>query len=137
LGQVFGGSGLGSQKAAESVRGLLEREEQRLRRELEVTRARIKGEQVNLRRLGLSTMSDAFETWDNLVDKQGKQFKRGLIFTGVSVGLSAVSSASRPIGSFTPPQANALIARLREKRITDPFLEDGIRKIAMTSGKPR
>ena len=125
-----------TEKGVAAEKSFLTREEQRLHGEIDRTRARIRQDQTNLRRLGLPTVQNAFETWEKLTDDERRQLWKGTLLSALTVSLEAVKTASRPIGSFTPPQANALITRLRAKGITEPFLEEAIRKVAMTSGKP-
>jgi hypothetical protein len=124
------------QKGANAASAFLDHEERRLRSEIDRSRARIKDDQKNFQRLGLATVSDAFDTWETLADDRRRDLEKGTILSALTLGLQAIKLASLPIGGFTPPQANSLIARLRAKGITEPFLEEGIRKVAMTSGKP-
>ncbi len=120
--------------AAESA--FLLAEQQRLETEMATLRRGIKNDQQALKRLGLPTVSDAFETWENLSEEQRQTLWKDTIVGTVSVGLQAISVASRPLGSFTPPQANALISRLRAAGANDPFVEATIRQVAITPGKP-
>jgi hypothetical protein len=125
-----------TQTGIDEEKTFLDREERRLREAIDHSRARIKEDQKSFQRLGFATVSDAFETWGSLADDERRELWKGTILSALTLGLQAIEMASRPIGSFTFRQANSLITRFRAKRISEPFLEQGIRKVAMTSGKP-
>jgi hypothetical protein len=100
------------------------------------TRARIKDDQNQLQRLGIPVVADAFETWAALGEGQKRALEESTIMSAISLGVNFLKEGSRTVKSLNPPKANALIKQLTEAGVTDPFLERGIREVAMTSGKP-
>jgi hypothetical protein len=107
-----------------------------LERQIESVRAKIRADKESFRRLGIDTVRDAFEDWEKLTDGQRREFIKGTVLSGISASFQVVKEAGGPIGSFTPAKANGWISYFRSKGVTEPFIEEGLRKIGMTAGKP-
>jgi hypothetical protein len=94
--------------------------------------AKVAQDQEAIRRLGFSQQAANTQEWQNLSEEARVQ----LMSDAVGGLLAAAQKANSWAGSLGPPTANKAISRLRSAGINNDLLNQAIRQLGATPGKP-
>jgi hypothetical protein len=103
--------------------------------ELMGARAKVTADRDQFHRLGIRTVTDAFDTWSDLAADQERELVKSSVLSTVSALCHVAREAQLVNKGFGPKRAAETIKWLASKGVTEPFLEDGIRAVGSSSGK--